>query len=375
MNDQISNAIRELPLVDHHVHSVLRNRQDSSAFEQLLTEATEPIPQWMTQFDSQVGFAVRRHCAPILGLEQNVSASEYSARRELLSPTELNHLFLRGSNVHHSLVDTGTVGISKPENELVTLKEFSELSGQLVSEIVRLETIGEQLFASDPDPLSFYDRFENAVHAAKEHSVGFKSIIAYRFGFNFEPVKPSRREVVSAVSAWKNARMSDPVLLRFALWTGIETGRPVQLHAGYGDNDLILHNTNPVLLTEWLRILPSDASDIILLHCYPYHREAGYLAQVFNKVYFDVGLAVNYTGARSRAVVAESLELAPFSKILFSTDAWGLPELHFLGTTLWREAMIHLLTDFVRDGEWSESDAIRVANLIGHENASRLYSL
>jgi len=86
-------------------------------------------------------------------------------------------------------------------------------------------------------------------------------------------------------------------------------------------------------------------------------------------------LAVNFTGARSRAVVAESLELAPFSKILFSTDAWGLPELHFLGTTLWREAMIHLLTDFVCEGEWSESDAIRVSNLIGHENASRLYSL
>jgi predicted TIM-barrel fold metal-dependent hydrolase len=267
------------------------------------------------------------------------------------------------------------VGGTDFANELVSLNEFSELSGQRVSEIVRLETIGEELFTADPDPLSFYDRFESAVNQARLTAVGFKSIIAYRYGFKFEIAKPSRHEVELAVASWRSSRMSDPVLLRFALWTGVETGLPVQLHAGFGDNDLTLHDANPVLLTDWLRTLPSASSDIVLLHCYPYHREAGYLAQVFNKVYFDVGLAVNFTGARSRSVVAESLELAPFSKILFSTDAWGLPELHFLGSTLWRGAMTRLLTDFVRDGEWSQSDAIRVAHMIGHENATRLYSL
>ena len=52
----------------------------------------------------------------------------------------------------------------------------------------------------------------------------------------------------------------------------------------------------------------------MLLHCYPFHREAGYLAQVFPHVYFDVGLAVNYTGRAAGAVLAESLELAPFGK-------------------------------------------------------------
>ena len=70
---------------------------------------------------------------------------------------------------------------------------------------------------------------------------------------------------------------------------------------------------------------------MLLLHCYPYHRQAGYLAQVFPHVYFDVGLAVNHTGLSSPAVVAESLELAPFAKILFSSDAYGPAELHYLG--------------------------------------------
>ena len=92
---------------------------------------------------------------------------------------------------------------------------------------------------------------------------------------------------------------------------------------------------------------------VMLLHCYPYHREAGYLAQVFPHVYMDVGEAVNYTGARSPAVLAESLELAPFGKALFSSDAWGAAELHHLGALLWRRGMAAALARFVEAGEWT----------------------
>ncbi|MGZ4594739.1 MAG: amidohydrolase family protein, partial [Actinomycetes bacterium] len=114
---------------------------------------------------------------------------------------------------------------------------------------------------------------------------------------------------------------------------------------------------------------------VMLLHCYPFHRNAGYLAQTFPNVYLDVGLAVNYTGARSEAVVAESLELAPFAKLLFSSDAWGPAELHHLGAHLWRSATIRVLSRWVADGEWSLDDAKRVARLVGVENARRVYRL
>lgn len=84
---------------------------------------------------------------------------------------------------------------------------------------------------------------------------------------------------------------------------------------------------------------------------------------------------MNYTGARSVAVVAESLELAPFAKILFSSDAWGPAELHHLGALLWRRAMTRVLSDFVADGEWSREQAVRVATMIGSQNARRVYGL
>lgn len=65
--------------------------------------------------------------------------------------------------------------------------------------------------------------------------------------------------------------------------------------------DLDLDRVNPMLLLGLLRRPEVAAVPIMLLHCYPYHREARYLAQSFNNVYFDVGLALSHVGARAKA--------------------------------------------------------------------------
>ena len=58
---------------------------------------------------------------------------------------------------------------------------------------------------------------------------------------------------------------------------------------GYGDRDIDLHRCNPLLLTALLRAIEPAGVPVMLLHNYPYHREAGYLAQVFPHVYMDAG--------------------------------------------------------------------------------------
>ncbi len=69
------------------------------------------------------------------------------------------------------------------------------------------------------------------------------------------------------------------------------------------------------------------------------------------------------------------MELAPFAKQLYSSDAYGLPELHYLGSLLWRRAMSLVLGAWLRRGDWSLDDATRVADLIGSGNARRVYGL
>ena len=124
----------------------------------------------------------------------------------------------------------------------------------------------------------------------------------------------------------RRRRTGVPLLSAFGVHAAAEAGLPIQFHVGLGDRDLDLHRVDPMLLLGLLRQPPIQRVPVLLLHCYPFHRQAGYLAQAFTNVSFDVGLAVNYAGARSVEVVAESLEMAPFARQLYSSDAWGPPE-------------------------------------------------
>jgi hypothetical protein len=170
-------------------------------------------------------------------------------------------------------------------------------------------------------------------------------------------------------------RLADEVLHRFFVWCGADLGLHVQFHVGYGDRDIDLHRCNPLLLTGLLRALEPTGVPVMLLHNYPYHREAGYLAQVFPLVYADLGLATHNVGARATALLGEALELVPLRKFLFSSDAFGLPELYYLGTLLFRRALSAFLSSMVDADDMSYAEAERITRLIGAENAREAYRL
>jgi predicted TIM-barrel fold metal-dependent hydrolase len=128
-------------------------------------------------------------------------------------------------------------------------------------------------------------------------------------------------------------------------------------------------------MTEFIRATVDSGASIMLLHCYPYIREAGILAQVFPHVWMDTGLAVSHTGASASRLVRESLEIAPFGKLLFSSDAFGLPELFVSGTRLWRRAMVTIMEEWVASDSMGLADAKRYVSNIGAENARRIYGL
>jgi predicted TIM-barrel fold metal-dependent hydrolase len=362
----------DLPLVDHHVHGVVTGRLDREAFESLITESDRPMPS----FESQLGYAIRRFCSPLLGLEPHASIDSYLSARAARSEPALSQLFLRAAGVSDFLVDTGYLG---------NMSELGALSAARTHEIVRLETELEYVAAHESSASAVPDAFLERLESRTRSAVGLKSIVAYRHGFHFDPSEPTRAEVRAALDRWYRttsgrfpagpSRVTDPVLLRWLLWSGVRRGLPLQLHTGFGDPDLNLRTADPLLLTDWLRLIEPTATPVVLLHCYPFHREAGYLAHVFPQVHLDVGLTTMYVGSRAPSVLAESLELAPFTKLLYSSDAAGPPELHYLGAAVWRQALAAVLDNFVANGDWSVPDADRVATLWGRENALRLYSL
>jgi predicted TIM-barrel fold metal-dependent hydrolase len=208
--------------------------------------------------------------------------------------------------------------------------------------------------------------------------VAVKSVAAYRTGFSLDPARPTDAEVTRAARHALESgtgRLADPVLVRHLLWTAVDLGLPLQLHTGLGDNDIRLHRSDPALLTDWLH-LTTGTIPVLFLHCWPYQRQAAYLAAVFEHVYLDVGLALHFTGpARSRAILEEALEITPFRKLLYSSDAYGVAEFHHLGALSFRQGLAALLQDRVDADELSLPDALLIAAWTGRDNARRLYGL
>ncbi|MCK2219153.1 amidohydrolase [Actinomadura sp. ATCC 31491] len=368
----LARAIAELPLVDHHVHGATHRDLSRRAFEELITESDRPVPEWMTSFDSQAGYAVLRHCAPILGLAPHCSPEEYLARRARLGAAEVNRRLLAASGIAHFLVETGYRG-----EEVLGPSGMAEASGVPADEVVRLETVAEQVAADGCPAEAFAGRFEEALWERSRTARGLKTVAAYRCGLDLDPARPAAGEVAEAAGRWFAAggRLADPVLARHLIWAGLDRGLPLQFHIGFGDPDVDLRRADPLLLRGLIELAEPTGVPLLLLHCYPYQRHAGFLAHAYPHVFFDVGLGVTFSGARAAALVAESLEVAPFAKILFSSDAWGPAELHHLGAELWRRATARVLGGFVAEGEWSPGQALRVAAMIGSGNARRVYGL
>jgi hypothetical protein len=74
-------------------------------------------------------------------------------------------------------------------------------------------------------------------------------------------------------------------------------------------------------------------------------------------------------------VLRETLEIVPFGKLLFSSDAYGLAELYVVGAELFRRAMSQVLGELVAVGDASAADAAYLAGLVARDNARRAYAL
>jgi predicted TIM-barrel fold metal-dependent hydrolase len=290
-------------------------------------------------------------------------------------------LFLQAAGSQRLLVDTG----HRP-GEVVEPAEMGRLSGVPADAVARIERVSEDLAQSCDGPREFVAGLGAALDAAAADSVGFKTVVAYRYGFDLDASVSDSGAVAQAAEGWfatirdtGECRLDSTVLLGFLLHTAAEVaaarGLPLQIHAGFGDTDLTLHRSDPSVFTPWVRELGSRGVNLIFLHCYPYQRQAGYLAEAYPNVYFDVGVTQHYTGASAGAMIAEALEIAPYTKLLYSSDAFGLAEFAYLSAILFRRHVDRILDGWVAAGDCTDAIADRIRGLIERDNARRIYPL
>ena len=370
-----------LPLIDHHCHGVSPAELDFQKFQALFSESYKPAPKGTNEFQKPLGLAIRRWCAPVLDLEPSCPAEEYVARRLALGATEVNKRFLRACGLDSLLIDTGHRSAA-----IANVAAMAEIAAKPAREVVRIEAIAEEVARAGGSATQFANAFADLLTERAESAVGLKTIVAYRCTFKIDQTAPDRAAVDAAADKWfkesaasGKVRLSDPTIVRHGLWLGAEICRrkkfPMQVHVGFGDPDVYMHACDPTHFTDFIAAMEDWEVPITLLHNYPFQREAAWLSEIFQNVYYDVGVILNYAAPMATDILGEAMEMGKYSKLLYSSDAFGLSELYYLGAKLFRRSLKNVLNRWLREDACSVKDAEEIIRMVAHENARRIYPL
>jgi predicted TIM-barrel fold metal-dependent hydrolase len=370
--------LRGIPAIDQHAHNLLKPEASTRyPFAGAFTEAYDPDVVNYHARHTFCYYRSLRDIATILDCEPVETA--VLAKREQLGLERLTELCFRASNLEAIFLDDGFL-----PDEILPVEWHRHFVR--ANRLLRLETLAQDLIVQEKVFETFLDRFLAAIDPPPPGVVGFKSIAAYRTGLAIEFV--ARQVAASRFYAIKKSagkgtplRLADKPLIDFLLVQALAVaGRyrlPVQFHTGFGDSDLDLRSANPLGLRTILEDGRYRDAPIVLLHAsYPYSREAGYLASVYSQVYLDFGLAVPLLSvAGMYRAVQTLLELAPATKLMYSSDAHFIPELYYLGAKWGREILGKILDEAVRDGDLDAKESEEIAFAALRQNAHDLYRL
>src|SRR6266446_2092849 len=244
--------------------------------------------------------------------------------------------------------------------ESFTLPEQEQAIGIRQRQIIRLETLAENLIHYANDPREWFDAVRAALRAdVGGGAVGIKTICAYRATLKLEPVDTDALGVAFSATRLRAQRGEHPRLSGSALCHALlfeaaqecrELDVPLQVHCGFGDPDEDLAETSPLGLRSLFIDPAYRGLRVALLHCYPYHREAAYLCSVFPDVYMDLSLTIPFAGLEGSRAMREALGLCPTSKLLYASDASRYPEVFFVAAASHREALSAALGELVGRG-------------------------
>ena len=374
--------LTQVPVVDNHCHGISQDQtfEDLASWRRAFTESMDPgMPR--DHVASTIFYRrLIRTLADFLGCEPEEEA--VFAARIGWDERKLTGALLRAANVDTLLLDTGF----PPFEEVLPVAELGELGGCRAEPMLRLEILMED-FLAEHDSLG---EVREALAAALDDIrgqgyVALKSIAAYRTGLDIrewpqEEAEESFHEYRRAAGAGSARLVHKPLLdalLHVAFTEAARQEVPVQFHVGYGDADTDLLLGNPLYLRPVLQRPDYLGMPVVLLHeCYPYTRQGGYLAAVYENAYLDLSYGIPLLGyGEMLSFTRAALGVAPSSKLMYSSDGIGAPELHWMSAIDGRRVLGEALGEMVAHGELDLPEAEAAGESVLRGNATRLYRL
>lgn len=245
-------------------------------------------------------------------------------------------------------------------------------------EVLRLETAAEELVASCEDVEGWLEAACAAVR--RSPAVAVKTIVAYRASLRLRAPRPA--DLRSAYGRLRRARRprlaGDPLCHALVLRVAEECARlerPLQVHCGFGDPDEDLAEASPLGLRPLLIEPRFEGLRVVMLHCYPFHRDAAYLCSVHPNAWMDLSLTVPLAGLDAGRAMRETLGLCPWTKLLYASDASRQPEMYLVASMLYREALATAFGELVTAGALTPEEAEAAGRRVLSGNARDLYRL
>src|SRR5215211_978968 len=374
--------LTQIPVVDNHCHGVSRDQtfQDLAGWRRAFTESTDP---GMARDHVASTAFYRRLIRTLAGfLDCEPEEEAVFAARTGREGRELTGALLGAANVDTLLLDTGF----PPPEEVFPVPETGELGGCRAEPMLRLEILMEKLLTEHGSFVDVKAALASALEDVRGQGyVALKSIAAYRTGLDIrewprEEAEASFQEYRQAADAHPARLVHKPLLdtlLHVAFAQAARQEVPVQFHVGYGDADTDLLLGNPLYLRPVLQRPVYRGMPIVLLHeCYPYTRQGGYLAAVYENVYLDLSYGITLPGyTEMLSFTQQALGVAPSSKLMYSSDGIGVPELHWISAIDGRRVLGEALAELVAYGELDLLEAEAAGEGVLRGNATRLYRL
>ena len=359
-----------LKVMDNHCH-LFNVEYTPHELERVLSMSLNPMPQEQLRH-TMVYRKMLLELGRLLGTdgsEQEVLKVRESRIRE--GYKKYVETLFYDAGIYALIVDLGY----KPAE--VDLQIFKTLVPAQVHYIFRIESVLDELWNQfkgqkiqfRPLEDQFYQSLDDAFRSPDV--VAIKSIIGYRTGLHVQMV--DRSWLIKSKPTEKAFR--DFFLLR-AMEKAREKGVPVQIHAAFGESNIDILNNNPALLKGMLDQPEYSKVQIILVHGgYPYCFEAGYLASVYPNVYVDLSEMIPFVPLGARSGMSHIFDMCPFNKILYGSDGFLIPEIHWLGAKMAKDAIESLFSEYVREGLFDSAYAMQVAKMVFCETAQRIYGL
>ena len=374
--------LTQVPVVDNHCHGISQDQtfEDLASWRRAFTESMDPgMPR--DHVASTIFYRrLIRTLADFLGCEPEEEA--VFAARTGWDERKLTGALLRAANVDTLLLDTGF----PPFEEVLPVAELGELGGCRAEPMLRLEILMEDFLAEHDSLGDVREALAAALDDIRGQGyVALKSIAAYRTGLDIrewpqEEAEESFHEYRRAAGAGSARLVHKPLLdalLHVAFTEAARQEVPVQFHVGYGDADTDLLLGNPLYLRPVLQRPDYLGMPVVLLHeCYPYTRQGGYLAAVYENAYLDLSYGIPLLGyGEMLSFTRAALGVAPSSKLMYSSDGIGAPELHWMSAIDGRRVLGEALGEMVAHGELDLPEAEAAGESVLRGNATRLYRL